>query len=88
MVLPKGSAQKTNPGWLVPSRIIHPATPDTINALHSANRAGDQLVATKLDRLGRSLEHVIELSNEPQRPRGVDLVVLDQRASTPRSGTS
>ncbi len=35
---------------------------------------GDQLVVTKLDRLGRSLEHLIGLSNE-LRARGVDLVV-------------
>jgi resolvase-like protein len=34
---------------------------------------GDQLVVTKLDRLGRSLEHQIELSKELQS-RGVDLV--------------
>ncbi|MEU0504262.1 recombinase family protein [Nocardia sp. NPDC005998] len=27
----------------------------------SADRAGDQVVVTKLDRLGRSLEHLIEL---------------------------
>lgn len=37
-------------------------------------RAGDQLVVTKLDRLGRSLEHLIELSKQLQT-RGVDLVV-------------
>ena len=40
-------------------------------------RAGDQLVITKLDRLGRSLEHLIGLSRDLQA-RGVDLVVLDQ----------
>lgn len=40
-------------------------------------RAGDQLVITKLDRLGRSLEHLIALSNDLQA-RGVGLVVLDQ----------
>jgi len=44
-------------------------------------RAGDQLVVTKLDRLGRSLEHLIELSNQLQA-RGVDLVVLDQGIDT------
>ena len=44
-------------------------------------RAGDQLVITKLDRLGRSLEHLIELSNQLQA-RGVDLVVLDQGIDT------
>ena len=37
----------------------------------------DQLVITKLDRLGRSLEHLIALSNELQA-KCVDLVVLDQ----------
>ena len=44
-------------------------------------RAGDQLVITKLDRLGRSLEHLIELSRELS-DRGVDLVVLDQGIDT------
>jgi DNA invertase Pin-like site-specific DNA recombinase len=44
-------------------------------------RAGDQLVVTKLDRLGRSLEHLIALSRELQ-DRGVDLVVLDQGIDT------
>jgi hypothetical protein len=34
-------------------------------------RRGDQLVVTKLDRLGRSLEHLIELSKDLQS-RGVD----------------
>ena len=29
-------------------------------------RAGDQLVVTKLDRLGRSLEHLIDLANDLQ----------------------
>lgn len=42
---------------------------------------GDQLVVTKLDRLGRSLEHLIDLSNELQG-RDVDLVVLDQGIDT------
>ena len=44
-------------------------------------RAGDQLVVTKLDRLGRSLEHLIALSRDLQA-RGVDLVVLDQGIDT------
>ena len=44
-------------------------------------REGDQLVVTKLDRLGRSLEHLIVLSNELQA-RGVDLVVIDQGIDT------
>jgi DNA invertase Pin-like site-specific DNA recombinase len=44
-------------------------------------RSGDQLVVTKLDRLGRSLEHLIDLSNDLQA-RGVDLVVLDQGIDT------
>lgn len=55
--------------------------PELEKALLSANRAGDQLVVTKLDRLGRSLEHLIELSNQLQA-RGVDLVVLDQGIDT------
>ena len=46
-------------------------------ALLSANRSGDQLVVTKLDRLGRSPEHLIEMSKLLES-RGVDLVVLDQ----------
>lgn len=44
-------------------------------------RTGDQLVITKLDRLGRSLEHLIVLSRDLQA-RGVDLVVLDQGIDT------
>ena len=55
--------------------------PELDKALLSANRAGDQLVVTKLDRLGRSLEHLIELSHLLQT-RGVDLVVLDQGIDT------
>jgi DNA invertase Pin-like site-specific DNA recombinase len=55
--------------------------PELDKALLSANRAGDQLVITKLDRLGRSLEHLIQLSRELER-RGVDLVVLDQGIDT------
>lgn len=43
--------------------------------------AGDQIVITKLDRLGRSLEHLIELSKELQH-RQIDLVVLDQGIDT------
>ena len=46
-----------------------------------ANRPKDQLVVTKLDRLGRSLEHLMELSNSLQGC-GVDLVVLDQGIDT------
>ena len=55
--------------------------PELDRALLSANRAGDQLVVTKLDRLGRSLEHLIELSKLLDS-RGVDLVVLDQGIDT------
>jgi DNA invertase Pin-like site-specific DNA recombinase len=44
-------------------------------------RAGDQLVVTKLDRLGRSLEHLIDLAKGLQ-DRGVDLVVLNQGIDT------
>src|SRR5581483_9869147 len=38
--------------------------PELARALLSANRAGDQLVVTKLDRRGRSLEHLIEISKQ------------------------
>jgi len=55
--------------------------PELDKALVAAGRAGDQLVVTKLDRLGRSLEHLIDLSNELQTI-GVDLVVLDQGIDT------
>ena len=44
-------------------------------------RDGDQEVVTKLARLGRSLEHLIVLSNDLQA-RGVDLVVIDQGIDT------
>jgi DNA invertase Pin-like site-specific DNA recombinase len=44
-------------------------------------RDGDQLVVTKLDRLGRSLDHLIDLSKNLQT-RHVDLVVLDQGIDT------
>ena len=44
-------------------------------------RDGDQIVVTKLDRLGRSLENLIELSKDLQT-RGVGLVVLDQGIDT------
>ncbi|WP_422935017.1 recombinase family protein [Sinomonas sp. P47F7] len=55
--------------------------PELDKALLSANRAGDQLVVTKLDRLGRSLENLIALSRRFQA-QGVDLVVLDQGIDT------
>jgi DNA invertase Pin-like site-specific DNA recombinase len=55
--------------------------PELDKALLVANRAGDQLVITKLDRLGRSLEHLIELAKLLQS-RDVDLVVLDQGIDT------
>lgn len=44
-------------------------------------RSGDQLVITKLDRLGRSLENLLQLSKELQR-RHIDLIVLDQGIDT------
>ena len=55
--------------------------PELDKALLAANRKGDQLVITKLDRLGRSLEHLLELSKLLEQ-RGVDLVVLDQGIDT------
>lgn len=44
-------------------------------------RVGDQLVITRLDRLGRSLEHLLELSAALHAQK-VDLVVLDQGIDT------
>ncbi|MFD3955971.1 MULTISPECIES: recombinase family protein [Streptomyces] len=44
-------------------------------------REGDQIVITKLDRLGRSLKNLIELSEE-LRSRDIGLVVLDQGIDT------
>jgi DNA invertase Pin-like site-specific DNA recombinase len=44
-------------------------------------REGDQLVITKLDRLGRSLANLIEISVSLEA-RGIDLVVLDQGIDT------
>lgn len=55
--------------------------PQLDRALLSANRAGDQLVITRLDRLGRSLAHLIAISAEIDA-RGVNLVVLDQGIDT------
>jgi DNA invertase Pin-like site-specific DNA recombinase len=54
--------------------------PELDNALLVA-RPGDQLVVTKLDRLGRSLEHLIDLSKDLDA-RSVDLVMLDQGIDT------
>ena len=59
--------------------------PELDKALLVAKRAGDKLVITKLDRLGRSLEHLIALSRDLQA-RGVDLVVLDQGIDTTTAG--
>ncbi|MHA6762062.1 recombinase family protein [Streptacidiphilus sp. PAMC 29251] len=44
-------------------------------------RDGDQFVVTKLDRLGRSLANLIDLSRTFDE-RGIDLVVLDQGIDT------
>lgn len=46
-----------------------------------AGRSGDQLFVTMLDRFGRCLEHLIDLSND-SRSRGVDLIVLAQGIDT------
>lgn len=44
-------------------------------------RPGDTLVAVKLDRIGRSLKNLIEVTNSLEK-RGIDLVVLDQKLDT------
>ncbi|WP_406418471.1 recombinase family protein [Streptomyces sp. NBC_01614] len=54
--------------------------PELDKALIAA-REGDEFVITKLDRLGRSLKNLIDLS-EQLRDRGVNLVVLDQAIDT------
>jgi Resolvase, N terminal domain len=62
----------------LPARLL--AVPSSDKALLVA-RAGDQLVVTKLDRLGRSLEHLMDLAKRFQADE-VDLVVLDQGIDT------
>jgi DNA invertase Pin-like site-specific DNA recombinase len=44
-------------------------------------RTGDQLVVTRLNRLGRSMRHLFELVDQLQE-RGIDLVVLQQGIDT------
>ena len=46
-----------------------------------AMRAGDQIVITRLDRLGRSLRNLIDLADRFQRD-DVNLVILDQGIDT------
>lgn len=55
--------------------------PELDKALLVASHQGDQLVITKLDRLGRSLANLIEIAADLQS-RKVDLVVLDQGIDT------
>lgn len=55
--------------------------PGLDKALASANRAGDQLVITRLDRLGRSVLHLVTLG-ATLRERGVGLRVLEQGIDT------
>jgi DNA invertase Pin-like site-specific DNA recombinase len=47
----------------------------------SCLRAGDTLVITRLDRLGRSLPHLLDVSAD-LRERNVDLIVLQQQIDT------
>jgi DNA invertase Pin-like site-specific DNA recombinase len=54
--------------------------PELDKALIAA-REGDEFVITKLDRLGRSLKNLIELSDR-LRDQKVDLVVIDQGINT------
>ncbi|GEM45295.1 recombinase family protein [Deinococcus cellulosilyticus] len=48
-------------------------------------RSGDKLVVWKLDRLGRSLQHLIETVKGLQE-RGIDLVVIQERIDTSSAG--
>ena len=61
--------------------------PELDKALLVACRRGDQLVVTKLDRLGRSLEHLIDLSSRAASA-AASTWSCSTRASTPppRSG--
>lgn len=54
--------------------------PELDKALIAA-REGDEFVITKLDRLGRSLKNLIELSERLQR-NGINLIVTDQAIDT------
>ncbi|MFF0777111.1 recombinase family protein [Streptomyces sp. NPDC003720] len=54
--------------------------PELDKALIAA-REGDEFVITKLDRLGRSLKNLIELS-EQLNERGINLIVLNQKIDT------
>ena len=51
------------------------------DACLKALRHGDTLVTVKLDRIGRSLKNLIEVTRALQE-RGIDLVVLDQNLDT------
>ena len=51
------------------------------DALLAQLREGDVLVATKLDRIGRSLVNVVDVANL-LRERGVQLKILDQQIDT------
>lgn len=55
--------------------------PELDRALAMASRPGDQLVVTKLDRLGRSLAHLMQIASGLAE-HGVDLIVLDQGIDT------
>jgi DNA invertase Pin-like site-specific DNA recombinase len=59
--------------------------PHLDEALLMANRPGDELVITRLDRLGRSLPDLIDIVNR-LGGRGVNLVVLEQGIDTTTAG--
>ena len=77
---PSAPPAATRPTWTRPTA-TWPADPNWTSAFIAAGRPGDQLAVTKLDRLGRSLDHLLDLSQDLQE-RGVDLVVLDQGIDT------
>lgn len=53
-------------------------------ALLAHARPGDVVIVTKLDRLARSVSHLVSLADD-LRQRGIDLVVLDQAIDTTTS---